>query len=232
MSNLSTPLIVANNLWKAFHSCKDTLPIIRGLDFSLSEGESVTLMGDSGSGKSTFLNLLSGLESLDEGDLLWRGESVKCASLNDLAKMRRSFIGFIFQSFHLIPDLNVYENIYLSARISSSAPRLERRDLKEKIEAHLVQVGLGGRSHQSVKTLSGGEKQRVAIARATVNEPSVLFADEPTGNLDDSASEEIMALLLNTVCVQGTSLVLVTHNPKFAELTDRALFLKNGRFDG
>ncbi len=232
MSKLSTPLIVANNLWKSFHSGKQVLPIICGLDFSLMEGESVTLMGDSGSGKSTFLNLLSGLESLDAGDLLWRGESVKCASLNDLAKMRRSFIGFIFQSFHLIPDLNVYENIYLSARISSSAPRHERRDLKEKIEAHLAEVGLGGRSHQSVKTLSGGEKQRVAIARATVNEPSVLFADEPTGNLDDSASEEIMALLFNTVREKGTSLVLVTHNPKFAELTDRALFLENGHFDG
>lgn len=232
MSKQSSPLILAENIWKEFHSGNQVLPIIRGLDFSLSKGESVTIMGDSGSGKSTLLNLLSGLESLDEGTLLWHGESVKTASINNLAKMRRSFIGFIFQSFHLIPDLNVYENLYLSARISSSSHRLAREDLKGKIEAHLARVGLGGLSDQAVNTLSGGEKQRVAIARATVNEPSILFADEPTGNLDDAASEEIMALLLDTVHEQGTSLVLVTHNPNFAQLTDRALFLRNGQFDG
>lgn len=232
MSKQSSPLIHAENVWKQFHVGNSVLPIIRGLDFTLSGGESVTIMGDSGSGKSTLLNLLSGLESLDDGALFWGGESMKAATINDLAKMRRSFIGFIFQSFHLIPDLNIYENLYLSARIGMGANSLSQVDLKTKIHAHLARVGLGERFDQSVKTLSGGEKQRVAIARAMVNDPSVLFADEPTGNLDDAASEEIMALLLNTVREQGTSLVLVSHNPKFAQLTDRSLFLKNGCFDG
>lgn len=231
MSDQSIPLIVAENIWKQFDCGSQILPIIRGLDFSLSRGESVAIMGDSGSGKSTLLNLLSGLESLDEGALFWSGELIKGASIDNLAKLRRSFIGFIFQSFHLIPDLNIYENLYLSARISESGHWLSRRDLKDMIEVYLDQVGLGGRSDQSVKTLSGGEKQRVAIARAIINEPSVLFADEPTGNLDDSASVEIMDLLLATVREQGTSLVLVTHNPEFAQLTDRALYLRNGCFD-
>lgn len=232
MSEQSSPLIRAENIWKHFICGNQMLPIIRGLDFSLSKGESVTIMGDSGSGKSTFLNLLSGLESLDEGRLFWRGESVSTASIDNLASMRRSFIGFIFQSFHLIPDLNVYENLYLSAQIGTDSNRRSSGALRAKIEAHLARVGLSDRSDQAVNTLSGGEKQRVAIARATVNEPSILFADEPTGNLDDRASDEIMALLLDTVREQGTSLVLVTHNPNFARLTDRALFLRNGLFDG
>ena len=221
-------LILGKGLWKTFKSGDDEVAVIKGLDFSLAQGESISIMGDSGSGKSTLLNLLSGLDSLDRGTLTWNGRSIENLSTSALSSLRRSFIGFVFQSFYLVPDLTVYENLYLSAKIGCKAKN--RDEIHSRILEYLEKVHLKERKKHTVTTLSGGEKQRVAIARALIADPLILFADEPTGNLDDSSSRDIMKLLLSLAEVEKKSLVLVTHNEVFSQYTDKKLFLKNGTF--
>ena len=230
MNSSENILISGSGLWKSFKSGDEAVSIIKGLDFSLAEGESISIMGDSGSGKSTLLNLLSGLDSLEKGTLKWKGRAIENLSISNLSSLRRSFIGFVFQSFYLVPDLTVYENLYLSAKISCK--KIDRDEIHKKIGQYLEKVHLIAKAKDSVITLSGGEKQRVAIARALISNPSILFADEPTGNLDDSSSKEIIELLLSLVELEKKSLVLVTHNANFAEYTDKKLFLKNGTFHG
>lgn len=231
MINKKLNLIHGKNLWRNFRIGEGLVPIIKGIDFTLGRSDSICIMGDSGSGKSTLLNLLSGLDYPDKGQLFWEGELVSNSSLNLLSRKRRGFIGFIFQSFHLIPELTVFENLYLAARISDINSLYSEKSLKIEVENALGLVKLNPFSKSSVLNLSGGEKQRVAIARALINNPSVIFADEPTGNLDYRASEEIMQLLLSLVEEHSKSLVLVTHNIKFSKYVNRVLNLKNGKFD-
>ena len=230
MNSSENILISGSGLWKSFKSGDEAVSIIKGLDFSLAEGESISIMGDSGSGKSTLLNLLSGLDAFDKGRLKWKRRAIENLSIRNLSSLRRSFIGFVFQSFYLVPDLTVYENLYLSAKIACKD--MNRDEIHERIGQYLEKVHLIAKAKDSVITLSGGEKQRVAIARALISNPSILFADEPTGNLDDSSSKEIIELLLSLVEVEKKSLVLVTHNAIFAEYTDNKLYLKNGMFHG
>jgi ABC-type lipoprotein export system ATPase subunit len=229
MNSQNESLISGKGLWKSFQSGDDEVSIIKGLDFSLAQGESISIMGDSGSGKSTLLNLLSGLDCLDKGTLKWKERSIKNLSTSTLSSMRRSFIGFVFQSFYLVPDLTVYENLYLSAKIGYKD--MNQNEIHARICEYLEKVHLKDREQHSVVTLSGGEKQRVAIARALINDPLIIFADEPTGNLDDRSSKEILELLLSLVEMEEKSLVLVTHNPNFAQHTDKQLYLKNGTFE-
>ncbi len=231
MINENLHLICGKNLWRNFHIGEGLVPIIKGIDFILDKGDSISIMGDSGSGKSTLLNLLSGLDCPDKGQLFWKGELVSNSSANLLSRKRRRFIGFIFQSFHLISDLTVFENLYLAAKIGVISSLDSEKNLKIKVEKALSLVRLEEFSKCSVLSLSGGEKQRVAIARALINDPSVIFADEPTGNLDDRASEEIMQLLLSLVTENLKSLVLVTHNVKFSRYTNSVLNLKDGIFN-
>lgn len=228
MSSKGDILISGKDLWKSFTSGDDEVSIIKGLDFSLAQGESISIMGDSGSGKSTLLNLLSGLDCLDEGSLKWKERSIDNLSSSTLSSLRRSFIGFVFQSFYLVPDLTVYENLYLSAKIGSK--NMSRDVIHKRIKKYIEKVDLKDREQHSVTTLSGGEKQRVAIARALICDPLIIFADEPTGNLDDHSSKEILELLLSLVEIEKKSLVLVTHNSDFAQYTNKKLFLKNGTF--
>ena len=230
MNSSENILISGNGLWKSFKSGDEAVSIIKGLNFSLAEGESISIMGDSGSGKSTLLNLLSGLDSFDKGTLKWKRRAIENLSTSTLSSLRRSFIGFVFQSFFLVPDLTVFENLYLSAKIGCKG--MDRDEINERIGQYLKKVNLIKKAKDSVMTLSGGEKQRVAIARALISNPSILFADEPTGNLDDSSSKEIIELLLSLVKFEKKSLVLVTHNANFAEYTDKKLYLKNGTFYG
>ncbi|MGB0374795.1 MAG: ABC transporter ATP-binding protein [Opitutales bacterium] len=229
MNSQNESLISGKGLWKSFQSGDDEVSIIKGLDFSLAQGESISIMGDSGSGKSTLLNLLSGLDCLDKGTLKWKERSIENLSTSTLSSMRRSFIGFVFQSFYLVPDLTVYENLYLSAKIGYKD--MNQNEIHARISEYLEKVHLKDREQHSVVTLSGGEKQRVAIARALINDPLIIFADEPTGNLDDRSSKEILELLLSLVEMEEKSLVLVTHNPNFAQHTDKQLYLKNGTFE-
>jgi ABC-type lipoprotein export system ATPase subunit len=229
MNSQKDYLISGKGLWKSFQSGDNEVSIIKGLDFSLAQGESISIMGDSGSGKSTLLNLLSGLDCLDKGTLKWKEQSIENLSTSSLSRLRRSFIGFVFQSFYLVPDLTVYENLYLSAKIGCKDTRQDV--IHTRIGDYLEKVHLKDREKHSVVTLSGGEKQRVAIARALINDPLIIFADEPTGNLDDRSSKEILELLLSLVEVEEKGLVLVTHNPDFAQHTDKKLYLKNGTFN-
>jgi len=210
---------------KSFNSGARKLPILKGVDFDIKSGQSIAIMGDSGSGKSTLLNILSGLETMDSGSMQWKEEQINKKSLNYFAKKRVDFIGFIFQSFHLIPDMNVYENLILSAKISSSLPDVQ---IKDSILDLLDRVDLQDSITQSVETLSGGEKQRVAIVRALLNDPSVIFADEPTGNLDDQSSATVFGMLLDLVKEKNKSLILVTHNKEFCNDLDRTMVLEDG----
>tara|TARA_B100001769_G_scaffold201182_1_gene161013 strand:+ start:3360 stop:4046 length:687 start_codon:yes stop_codon:yes gene_type:complete len=225
MNDINSSLIKGVNLMKSFNSGARKLPILKGVDFDIKSGQSIAIMGDSGSGKSTLLNILSGLETMDSGSMQWKEEQINKKSLNYFAKKRVDFIGFIFQSFHLIPDMNVYENLILSAKISSSLPDVQ---IKDSILDLLERVDLQDSITQSVETLSGGEKQRVAIVRALLNDPSVIFADEPTGNLDDQSSATVFGMLLDLVKEKNKSLILVTHNKEFCNDLDRTMVLEDG----
>ncbi len=225
MNDINSSLIKGVNLMKSFNSGARKLPVLKGVDFDIKSGQSTAIMGDSGSGKSTLLNILSGLETMDSGSMQWKEEQINKKSLNYFAKKRVDFIGFIFQSFHLIPDMNVYENLILSAKISSSLPDVQ---IKDSILDLLERVDLQDSITQSVETLSGGEKQRVAIVRALLNDPSVIFADEPTGNLDDQSSATVFGMLLDLVKEKNKSLILVTHNKEFCNDLDRTMVLEDG----
>ncbi len=225
MSNTATdPLLASHSLRKTFPAADGDILVLDAIDFELRAGESVSIRGESGSGKSTLLNVLSGLEPLDAGELFWRGRPVARRTLSALARERIGFIGFVFQSYYLAPELNAIENVLLAARI---AGRIDS-SVRDRAEDLLRRVGMGHRiQHHSTK-LSGGERQRVAVARALINRPAVVLADEPTGNLDEATGLAVMDLLLDLAGQEASSLVLVTHNPEFAARTDRQLHLHLG----
>ena len=217
-------VIKAKGLTKSFLNGTHTISVLENLDFTLARGESVCISGQSGSGKSTLLNVLSGLEKMDAGDLYWNNCSVQGDSLDTMAIKRRGFIGFIFQAFHLMPDLTVYENLLIASRISSNGS--ENR-IKDEILSLLAEVGLSEKSDSSVSVLSGGERQRVAIVRSVLNNPEIVFADEPTGNLDDESSKTVFDLLMRLTVERNKSLIFVTHNHSFESAFTKSLRLSN-----
>jgi putative ABC transport system ATP-binding protein len=196
------------------------------LDFSLEVGmgEFVAVTGPSGSGKTTFLNVAGLLESFDSGSYELDGRDVSSLSDDDLSLLRNAKIGFIFQSFNLLPDLNVYDNIEVPLRYR----RMKSSERRGRIDAVLTLVGLAGRRRHFPSQLSGGQQQRAAIARALVGEPAFLLADEPTGNLDSTMAGEVMALL-EKVNAAGTTIVLVTHDPQLSRRASRNVHLVDGR---
>ena len=218
-------ILEAKALGKQFPGAENTISVLDAVDFSLRLGESVSIRGESGSGKSTLLNVLSGLERADAGQLYWGGECVTKYSLSKLAASRTKFMGFVFQSYYLAPELNAIENVLLGARIAGRVGP----SIRARAEALLERVGLKERMRHSSTKLSGGERQRVAVARALINDPPLVFADEPTGNLDESTGLAVMELLLEITNESQKSLVLVTHNPEFAARTDRQLSLQFGK---
>ena len=223
--NSSHPLIEAAGLVKTFPGADAPIPVLAGVDFRLQMGESVSISGESGCGKSTLLNVLSGLETADGGDLRWAGQLVSGLSLSSLAARRATRIGFVFQAYYLAPELNALENVLLAARIAGRLNRASR----ERAASLLHKVGLGARIRQSATKLSGGERQRVAVARALMNDPDMILADEPTGNLDETTADAVMDLLLEMTTGLGKSLVLVTHNAKFAARTEQQFTLHLGK---
>jgi putative ABC transport system ATP-binding protein len=196
------------------------------LDFSLEvrAGEFVAVTGPSGSGKTTFLNVAGLLESFDSGSYELDGRDVSSLSDDDLSLLRNAKIGFIFQSFNLLPDLNVYDNIDVPLRYRG----MKSSERRERIDAVLTLVGLAGRRRHFPSQLSGGQQQRAAIARALVGEPAFLLADEPTGNLDSTMAGEVMALL-EKVNAAGTTIVLVTHDPQLSGRASRNVHLVDGQ---
>jgi ABC-type lipoprotein export system ATPase subunit len=218
-------LLEARALAKYFLGTEGRISVLDGVDFRIARGESVSIRGESGSGKSTLLNVLSGLETADRGELFWNEKSVTGRSLSWLAAQRSDYIGFVFQAYYLAPELNAMENVLLGARI---AGRVDR-SVVDRAEALLKRVGMGHRLKHSSTKLSGGERQRVAVARALINNPPLVLADEPTGNLDESTGQAVMELLLDLASEESKSLVLVTHNPEFAARTQRQLTLHLGQ---
>lgn len=222
---MSDPLILAKGLVKTFPGADVPISVLDRIDFSLSDGESVSIRGESGCGKSTLLNVLSGLETPDSGELYWAGQKVSGLSLSSLASRRALRIGFVFQAYYLAPELNALENVLLAARIAGRV----HADTKKHAVDLLNKVGLSHRISQSSTKLSGGERQRVAVARAMINDPEMILADEPTGNLDETTADAVMDLLFEMTTGTGKSLVLVTHNAEFAARTEKQLTLHLGK---
>ena len=227
MSN--SAILEARSLSKKFSLGGKVLEVIREVSFCIQPASSLSIRGESGCGKTTLLNLLARIEQADSGELLWGNQQMRCdrpATRTEVAT-RASFLGVVYQAYYLVPELNVLENVILSSRISGNlSPSVKERSLQL-----LEQMGVADKASQIPGKLSGGERQRVAIARALINQPKVLLADEPTGNLDERTGEDVMNLLLRACSDEGASLILVTHNPSFAQATDRQLFLSEGQMN-
>ena len=216
----SQNVISTTDLNKSF----GTLKVVRDVNFNIKKGEFVSIVGKSGSGKTTLLSLLSGLERPSSGRVTLNGREITESSENELALIRREMVGFIFQSFHLIPTLSAWENVALPL----FPVKMTTEQRRERARELLKQMEMEHRADHRPATLSGGEKQRVAIARALVNSPKVVFADEPTGNLDSATSGAIMDILKHLHADNGLSLVMVTHDMDLAESSDRIVRMQDG----
>ena len=199
------------------------LTILHPLDLDVASGRCLAIIGPSGSGKSTLLGLIAGLDSASSGSIAIGGIDITRLDEDALARLRGDKIGFVFQFFHLVPSLTAIENIQVPMEIAG------RRDAAERAQALLDEVGLHDRGHHYPSQLSGGEQQRIAIARALANDPPLILADEPTGNLDSSNGQHVLDLLLQVRRVRGVTLVLVTHDPNVAAIADERLVLRDGR---
>ena len=219
-------LIHAQNLTQKIHLAEKALTIFADLNLEIYAGEQVAITGRSGSGKSTLLGILATLDQASAGELYVCGEAVHTLNEEQRAQVRLAHIGFVFQSFQLLSHLSAVENVMLPLRLQAG---FDYKTASKKALTLLEMVGLGRQAHQTPKVLSGGEQQRVAIARALVTEPKIIFADEPTGNLDALTAHEIEQLLFRLNRELGTTLVLVTHDPKLAAQCQRHLELKDGQ---
>ncbi|MDX9691853.1 MAG: ABC transporter ATP-binding protein [Acholeplasmataceae bacterium] len=214
--------IVVQNLMKNYMNGKISTPVLRGLDFSIEKGEFVSLVGPSGSGKTTLLYVLGGLEDYQEGSVLVFDKELKHYTNQEKATLRSKKIGFVFQFYNLIPNLSIYENILLSAVLGNQSS-------KDDILKILDIVGLKDYENYYPSQLSGGMQQRVAIARCLINEPDIIFADEPTGNLDYENGKKIMELFLELNQVYGKTILMVTHNEETTNYANRIIHLLDGK---
>ena len=221
----STPIIVVKGLGKSVRLGQESLTILEGIDLQVNSGETVALVGASGSGKSTLLGLLAGLDLPSQGEIEILGKSLGELDEEGRARLRAEQIGFVFQSFLLLPTMTALENVMLPAELRGE------RDCEPRARELLAAVGLGERLHHLPPRLSGGEQQRVAIARAFMTRPSLLLADEPTGNLDSKTGEKVIELLFELNRKHGTTLVVVTHDHQLAERCQRQLVMTAGRLE-
>ena len=218
-----TAVVVADAVTRRYGAGDTAVDALKGVSLEVGQGKLTAVMGPSGSGKSTLMHILAGLDKPTTGTVQIDGTEITTLKDSDLTKLRRKHIGFVFQFFNLLPMLTAEENITLPLSIAGAKPDEEFfRDLIEK-------VGLEDRLHHRPSELSGGQQQRVAIARALVSRPTVLFADEPTGNLDSATGSEILTLMRDSVDSYGQTTVMVTHEPRAAAIADRILFLADGQ---
>ena len=220
-----TTVLEARELWKVYDTGTNRVEALRKVSVSLKLGEMVAVMGPSGCGKTTLLNCLSGLDEISSGEVLIHGQPLSQMSDYDLTSLRGSQLGFIFQSFNLLPVLTAVENVELPLLMAGSPPREAREKALEALNA----VGLGDRDGHLPAELSGGQQQRVTIARSFVHDPAVIFADEATGNLDSQTSDEIIDLLLSLNAERGVTMLLVTHDSEIAARCSRVLVMQDGR---
>jgi putative ABC transport system ATP-binding protein len=222
---MSKWVVEAKDITKVYQMGEIEVHALRGLSINIAPGEILSIMGPSGSGKSTLMNILGCLDRPTSGEYSMNGESVATLSDDQLAEIRNRGVGFVFQSFNLLPRATALTNVELPMRYAA----LNGRNRKDVAKKALEAVGLGDRMHHRPNELSGGEMQRVAIARALVNNPAIIMADEPTGNLDTKSGDEIMALLKNLNKERGTTLIIITHDPEVAEQTNRIVSLRDGQ---
>jgi lipoprotein-releasing system ATP-binding protein len=227
MNNVASPttVITARGLRKSYLMGKRTLDVLRGIDLVVTRGEFLALRGASGAGKSTLLHLLGGLDLPNEGEISFDGTDLRALSARALAQWRNRRVGFIFQAYHLLPELSALENVALPARVARTAPDEAAR----RAAALLERVGLAQRLEHRPYELSGGEQQRVAIARALVNEPDLILADEPTGNLDSHTGGEIIQLLQALREERQATLIMATHDAHIAARAGRVIELADGQ---
>ena len=221
--NGAAPVVTATGLSRRYGAGDTAVDALRDVSLGVGRGELVAVMGPSGSGKSTLMHILAGLDRPTAGSVEIDGVEIARLGDNELTKLRRRHIGFVFQFFNLLPMLTAEENVLLPLELAGRKPE------KAWVEELLVAVGLDGRRKHRPSELSGGQQQRVAVARALVSQPTVVFADEPTGNLDSQTSGEILDLLRRAAVEYGQTTVMVTHDPRAATIADRILFLADGR---
>ena len=221
--DLDKVFLKASSLFRSYNIGASRLSVLKGLSLDIKRQEKLFLRGASGAGKSTLLYTLAGLERPDSGSVKIDGKSLYAISNTEQTKFRNTKIGYVFQNYFLLPDLNALENVLVPSMIGGY------KNNKERAIEILTKVGLGKRLSHRPSELSGGEQQRVAIARALINDPEIVFADEPTGNLDSSTGEKLMETLLKLVDENKKTLIVVTHDARLAELGDRELLLADGR---
>lgn len=221
----TAPVLHATGLTKTFGSGSAIVRAVENVDLDVRAGESVAVMGPSGCGKSTLLQILGGIDRMTAGELWLNGRHVDKLAERALARLRRDEIGFVFQGFHLMDELTAQENVELPALLAGSSPGEARRRARQLLN----RVGLADRVDHLPSALSGGQRQRVAIARALVNEPTLVLADEPTGNLDSAATVDVLRLLEDLRC-SGLTMVIVTHDERIAATADRLISMRDGAF--
>jgi len=225
MNNPKEACIVVSNLSKNVKTAGGSIPILQDIDLDVKFGEALVITGESGSGKTTLLGLMAGLDRPDQGEVSLLGEALSERNEEQRARIRNGRVGFVFQSFHLVTGASALQNVMLPLELGGVA------DARERAREVLVSVGLGERIDTRVEFLSGGEQQRVAVARAYAVQPQILFADEPTGNLDTETGSQIIELLFDLRDQHGSTLVLVTHEQRLAERGDRRVHMRRGRIE-
>ncbi|MEX0723829.1 MAG: ABC transporter ATP-binding protein [Gracilimonas sp.] len=226
MMEESKIVLEAKDLHKSFPAGpdKDELHVLQGMNLEITEGSITSIIGSSGSGKSTLLHILGGLDRADKGDVFWNGRNITTYKSDDLAEFRNSYIGFVFQFHHLLPEFTALENVAMPALIAGTASK----EAFKRAEELLGLFGVEGRKGHRPTQLSGGEQQRVSMARALMNNPRIILADEPTGNLDQENTDIILDLLFELREAMGVSVLLITHEKDIAKRSDRILELKKG----
>ena len=213
-------MLVAKNIFKNYGA----LPVLRGVDIEIKKGEIVSIVGSSGAGKSTLLHILGTLDSADRGEIYLDNERVDKLKGKKLASFRNTHIGFVFQFHHLLPEFSAFENVCIPGWIAGR----KKKEVADRALSLLQTLGLGNRTDHKPNALSGGEQQRVAVARALINHPSIVMADEPTGNLDSTNAKELHNLFIDLRSKLGQTFLIVTHNEDMAKMSDRILHMKDG----
>jgi putative ABC transport system ATP-binding protein len=221
---MTAPLVEIRNLVKAYRRGDQIVPVLQDISLAIAEGDFIALMGPSGSGKSTLLNMIAGIDKPDSGVLRVNGEDITRLDETELADWRAANVGFIFQFYNLMPVLNAYENVELPLLLTD----LSRAQRRERVEMTLSLVDLSDRMDHYPNELSGGQQQRVAIARAIVSDPTIIVADEPTGDLDRKSAEDVLALLRKLNSELGKTVIMVTHDPHAVESARTVMHLEKG----
>jgi lipoprotein-releasing system ATP-binding protein len=221
---MSEPILRTNDLHKSYDLGRRLIEVLHGVSLEIGEGEFISLQGASGTGKSTLLHLLGGLDDPTSGEVFASGQSLSAMSSTRLAKWRNGEVGFVFQSYHLLPEFDALENVLLPARMAHA----NRAESQNRAESLLKRVGLAKRMHHLPAELSGGEQQRVALARALINQPQLLLADEPTGNLDSKTGGEVLDLLCELQSEANLTMIIATHDDKVANRTHQTVQLVDG----